>query len=530
MKKYILLLLTILSFTAYSQTSPTLPNGAKPYGNQLYILPSTGDIWGGNAGYKYRVVAKKSYVDSLNVLGYKKTQVDSLLALKAPSTGSANYINNTASLQSAQFNIDGRAKIGSLAINTSSTNLAPIHVGNRNVLNSTDAQILIARNIGNTAGEYLGSGHAFSDGSLLNRSGFVSYNSFDARINIGGTYNYGHYAAFQASPTISTTGQIDNIYNLFTSTDQTSGTIVRNFGAYLASPTGNVNIISNYGVYADTSTRGTVNYGGYYRGQASASNHIPLATYTFGSGNTSPLLIQRDNSTGAVGDKTFLGFTLGNKMLTQHGMEIRSSIQGDAITYTRYNDILAERTRTTGIGFGINLAGVAPAFALDVNGDIAQVNSRILSNAGYIGFLTRAGAANLIKAGKGYFGSSFGGTQTAILQIQAGAATAGSAPIKLTSGVNLTTPEAGTIEYDGSNIFFTPSSTRKTFAFLEDLSIVNTTTTALSSATLNSTYPNVPVGFRVICHLITGAPAIYTKATENGSSDVWLTTLATVTP
>ena len=50
MKKYILLLFTIISFGAFAQTSSTLPSGAKPYGNQLYILPSTGDIWGGNAG------------------------------------------------------------------------------------------------------------------------------------------------------------------------------------------------------------------------------------------------------------------------------------------------------------------------------------------------------------------------------------------------------------------------------------------------------------------------------------------------
>jgi len=61
-------------------------------------------------------------------------------------------------------------------------------------------------------------------------------------------------------------------------------------------------------------------------------------------------------------------------------------------------------------------------------------------------------------------------------------------------------------------------------------SVVNTTTTALSAATLNSTYSAVPVGYRVICHLITGAPAIYTKATEAGSSDVWLTTAVTTTP
>lgn len=60
--------------------------------------------------------------------------------------------------------------------------------------------------------------------------------------------------------------------------------------------------------------------------------------------------------------------------------------------------------------------------------------------------------------------------------------------------------------------------------------VVNTTTTALTTSDLNTAYPSVKVGYRVICHLITGAPAIYTKVTEAGSSDVWLSTSATVTP
>lgn len=65
MKKYILLLLSIISFASFSQTVPTLPSGAKPYGNQLYIVPSTGLIYGGNAGYYYRVLGTKQYIDSL---------------------------------------------------------------------------------------------------------------------------------------------------------------------------------------------------------------------------------------------------------------------------------------------------------------------------------------------------------------------------------------------------------------------------------------------------------------------------------
>jgi len=59
---------------------------------------------------------------------------------------------------------------------------------------------------------------------------------------------------------------------------------------------------------------------------------------------------------------------------------------------------------------------------------------------------------------------------------------------------------------------------------------VNAATTGLSSATLNSTYPNVPVGYRVICGSITLGGAIYTKYSEAGSSDVWLMCSAPVQP
>jgi hypothetical protein len=99
MKKYLLILIaTFIGLTAFSQTSPTLPSGAKPYGNQLYITPN-GNIWGGVAGTDpnkgYRVIAKKQYVDSLIALRYKKTQVDSLLALKANLSYVNNEITNT---------------------------------------------------------------------------------------------------------------------------------------------------------------------------------------------------------------------------------------------------------------------------------------------------------------------------------------------------------------------------------------------------------------------------------------------------
>lgn len=51
-------------------------------------------------------------------------------------------------------------------------------------------------------------------------------------------------------------------------------------------------------------------------------------------------------------------------------------------------------------------------------------------------------------------------TPTARLMLPAGTATASTAPLKLTSGTNLTTPEAGAIEFDGTKFYATPSTTR----------------------------------------------------------------------
>jgi|694.fasta_scaffold03889_12 hypothetical protein len=46
---------------------------------------------------------------------------------------------------------------------------------------------------------------------------------------------------------------------------------------------------------------------------------------------------------------------------------------------------------------------------------------------------------------------------TARLQLAAGTSSANTAPLKLTAGTNLTTPEAGAIEWDGTNLFLTKS-------------------------------------------------------------------------
>jgi len=72
--------------------------------------------------------------------------------------------------------------------------------------------------------------------------------------------------------------------------------------------------------------------------------------------------------------------------------------------------------------------------------------------------MTIRGATGTVGIVNAFIGSATG-TATARLHISAGTATANTgAPFKLTSGTNLTTPEAGAMEYNGTNLFFTPSS------------------------------------------------------------------------
>ena len=55
---------------------------------------------------------------------------------------------------------------------------------------------------------------------------------------------------------------------------------------------------------------------------------------------------------------------------------------------------------------------------------------------------------------------------TARLELPAGAATASKAPLKFLSGTNLTTPENGAMEFDGTNLYFTTGGIRKTIQLI----------------------------------------------------------------
>lgn len=79
-------------------------------------------------------------------------------------------------------------------------------------------------------------------------------------------------------------------------------------------------------------------------------------------------------------------------------------------------------------------------------------------------------------------------TPTAKLHIGGGTIAAETAPLKFTQGVNMTTPEAGAVEWDGTNLFITQTTgpTRKTIAYTDSAITGNINMSQLVSGTFSN--------------------------------------------
>lgn len=148
---------------------------------------------------------------------------------------------------------------------------------------------------------------------------------------------------------------------------------------------------------------------------------------------------------------------------------------------------------TPSSGTVTNLTGTA---SININGTVGattpttgafttlSANSTV-SGTGFSAYLASPPAIGGTLAAAGTFT-----TVTGKLTPTAGTATAGTAPIKLTAGTNLTTAEAGAIEYDGSSFFATGGTTTGRGAFPTEQiyrQVANGTTTL--SATIADFFP-----------------------------------------
>lgn len=120
---------------------------------------------------------------------------------------------------------------------------------------------------------------------------------------------------------------------------------------------------------------------------------------------------------------------------------------------------------------------------------------------------------------------------TAKLTLAAGTATANTAPLKFTSGTNLTTPESGAIEYDGINYFATSGGIRYTLAkVLTGSAVINFGTLnddASNALTSNITVTGAQIGDPVIIGLPNN---VMDSNSERGADyQAWVSATDTVT-
>jgi hypothetical protein len=103
--------------------------------------------------------------------------------------------------------------------------------------------------------------------------------------------------------------------------------------------------------------------------------------------------------------------------------------------------------------------GTKAVFYMSATSGNATLNIQNLNSGGNV-----AGKISINPNG-GNVGFCGVASPTAKVHISAGATGAGTAPIKLTAGALNTTPEAGAIEFDGTNLYYTTSAgVRKTLA------------------------------------------------------------------
>jgi len=152
--------------------------------------------------------------------------------------------------------------------------LGILRVGDKTTTNSSDPQVIVARDVDSSIG---GNGHCFSDSSNINRPGGISYNSFDGRVTYSGSQNYGHYAAFQSGAVYGCSGTTTDWFHFFAGLAVNNGTITNNRGLTFEVPTlaGSGYVQQNFAVYVDNvpeytgvPSSGTTNYALYSTGAA----------------------------------------------------------------------------------------------------------------------------------------------------------------------------------------------------------------------------------------------------------------------
>lgn len=192
-------------------------------------------------------------------------------------------------------------------------------------------------------------------------------------------------------------------------------------------------------------------------------------------------------------------------------------------------DVVVNNDNTTGSGtfgdFGINSSAfsgtgsfnLANAIYLYSSGGELVLGTQSANGVRFTINNSALDAGSISSAGKWAINNAVANTTaTALLHLGAGTATANTAPLKLTTGTNLATAEAGAVEYDGTALYMTPFGTSRGVLPASQLQVLSTTYTLTSqtaaqkllNATTNGAVAVVPGLYEFECQfMLTGMSA-----------------------
>jgi hypothetical protein len=193
---------------------------------------------------------------------------------------------------------------------------------------------------------------------------------------------------------------------------------------------------------------------------------------TTGAGNTyigrqTGLQQQTGSNNVAIGYQAALGNSINYNGSNDtfigsfSGYNVATGSQYNAFLGYNAGKSLTTGTQNTWLGAAINNANLTTGSQNIVIGyDLSLPSATASGQLDIANFIYGTG---LTGTGTTISGGSIGlglNAPTAVLHLKAGTATASSAPLKFTSGINLTTPEDGAIEYNGTHFYGTIGTTR----------------------------------------------------------------------
>jgi len=191
----------------------------------------------------------------------------------------------------------------------------------------------------------------------------------------------------------------------------------------------------------------------YFRGLATglfgigANNTNPLAQlHLTNDGNTNQGLLVELHAASQTENTVLLRKSRGS---LSSAAAINDTDYGSAVKFDHYSG--SSYLRTVSIGTRVNGTVTTSSVPTDFFIATSPTGTTDPYTNGTVKFLISSGG----NVGIGMT------APTARLHLPAGTASANSAPLKFTSGTILTTAEAGVAEYDGTNFYLSPSTTRK---------------------------------------------------------------------